>query len=88
MKFEGEIAGERIFLREMEESDISAQFILWLSDLEVNKFLEVRHNPPNLESQKSYVRECKISSTKAYLGILEQNKTLIGSSFCIYGKVR
>ncbi len=79
MILEGGIAGERIFLREMHETDISEKFISWLSDSEINRFLEVRHNPPDLESQKAYVMECKISSTKAYLGIFLQNETLIGS---------
>jgi ribosomal-protein-alanine N-acetyltransferase len=79
MNLEGKIVGERIFLREMDESDISERFVLWLSDPEVTEFLEVRHNPPNLNSQNKYVKECKESSTKAYLGIFQQNEVLIGS---------
>jgi RimJ/RimL family protein N-acetyltransferase len=79
MNLEDKIVGERIFLREMDESDISERFILWLGDSEVNEFLEVRHNPPNLETQIAYVKECRISSTKAYLGIFQQDESLIGS---------
>ena len=80
MNVEGKIAGQRIFLREMNESDLSERFVAWLSDSEVNKFLEVRHNPPNLQTQQEYVRECKLSSSKVYLGIFQQNETLIGSA--------
>jgi RimJ/RimL family protein N-acetyltransferase len=79
MNLEGKILGTRVFLREMDESDVSELFILWLSDPEVNEFLEVRHNPPNLETQKEYVKECRLSSTKSYLGIFQHNESLIGS---------
>jgi RimJ/RimL family protein N-acetyltransferase len=79
MNLEGKIAGERIFLREMNESDVTEGFVMWLSDHEVNKFLEVRHNPPDVKTQKLYVKECRLSSTRAYLGIFQQNETLIGS---------
>jgi RimJ/RimL family protein N-acetyltransferase len=79
MNVEGKIAGERIFLREMHESDLSERFILWLSDSEVNKYLEVRHNLPNLETQRQYVKECRLSLSKVYLGIFLQNEALIGS---------
>ena len=79
MNVEGKIAGQRIFLREMHESDLTESFISWLRDSEVNKFLEVRHNPPNLESQKQYVNECRLSLSKAYLGIFQKNEALIGS---------
>ncbi len=79
MNLESTIVGERIFLREMHESDISESFVLWLNDPEVNEFLEVRHNPPNLETQKEYVKACRQSLTKAYLGIFKQDESLIGS---------
>ncbi len=79
MNLEGKMVGERIFLREMDESDISERFIAWLSDSEVNEFLEVRHNPPNLNTQREYVKECRVSQTKAYLGIFQHNEVLIGS---------
>ncbi len=79
MNLEGKIAGDRIFLREMVESDISERFIVWLSDSEVNEFLEVRHNPPNLKTQKQYVKECRLALSKLYLGIFQQNGALIGS---------
>ncbi len=79
MILEDKIKGEKIFLREMQESDISEQFILWLHDPEVNEFLEVRHSLPNLETQQLYVSECKASTTKLYLGIFTLSEELIGS---------
>ena len=79
MYLQEKIIGERIFLSEMRESDISEQFMLWLHDSEVNEFLEVRHNLPNLETQRAYVRECRTSASKMYLGIFTLSKKLIGS---------
>lgn len=79
MDLEGKIVGERIFLREIDESDVTEGFVMWLGDPEVNEFLEVRHNPPNLETQIQYVKECRLSLSKVYLGIFLQNEALIGS---------
>ena len=79
MNLEDRIIGEKILLREMQESDISKQFMLWLHDPEVNEFLEVRHSLPNLETQQMYVRECRASTSKMYLGIFTLSEELIGS---------
>ncbi len=79
MNLEDKIYGEKIFLREMRESDISKKFMSWLHDPEVNEFLEVRHSLPTLETQQMYVRECTASESKIYLGIFTLSEELIGS---------
>ncbi len=80
MNLETKLTGDRVFLREMEESDISEDFICWLEDPAVNEFLEVRHNVPNIEKQIEYLNACKVSLNKMYLGIFLQDSTLIGSA--------
>jgi RimJ/RimL family protein N-acetyltransferase len=80
MKLEGELASERVILRQMKKSDISQNFIRWLSNPDTNRFLEVRHNPPSLGKQRAYVQECEDSSQKLYLGIFLKDSTLIGST--------
>lgn len=80
MELNGELIGDRILLRDIDLSDVNQGFIEWLSDPETNRFLEVRHNPPDLENQLAYVQECKDSSEKLYLGIYLKDLTLIGST--------
>lgn len=80
MRFEGTLEGKRIFLRQMNTSDITPEFIGWLHDPEVNKFLDVRHNPPDLNQQLAYVEKCNSSPNKIYFGIFRSESFLIGSS--------
>lgn len=86
MKLEIELPGDRLYLQEMKASDISPEFVRWLKDPEVNNFLEVRHNPPDLERQIAYVQECEASTQKLYLGVFLKNSRLIGSTtLTVYG---
>ena len=80
MKLDGDLASERVILRQMKKSDISRNFIQWLSNPETNRFLEVRHNPPSLKRQLAYVQECEDSAEKLYLGIFLKDSTMIGSA--------
>jgi len=80
MKLEGDLASERVILRQMKKSDISQNFIQWLSNPETNRFLEVRHNPPSLKQQLAYVKECEDSAEKLYLGIFLKDLTMVGSA--------
>ena len=80
MKLKIELNGERLKLQHMKDSDISLQFIGWLKDPEINKFLEVRHSPPDLERQIAYLHECDASADKLYLGVFLNDSRLIGST--------
>jgi RimJ/RimL family protein N-acetyltransferase len=80
MKFQGTITGSEIFLKQMEVSDINEVFIGWLHDPETNKFLNVRHNLPDLQQQVDYVDSCISSRDKIYFGIYRLDASLIGSS--------
>lgn len=80
MRFEGTITGSDIFLKQMEASEINEEFIGWLHDPETNKFLDVRHNLPDLQQQVDYVESCISSHDKIYFGIYRLDSSLIGSS--------
>lgn len=80
MRFEGMLEGNGIFLRQMNTSDITPEFMGWLHDPEVNKFLDVRHNLPDLNKQLAYVEQCSSSPNKIYFGIFRSESFLIGSS--------
>lgn len=80
MKFEGELVGDRIFLKQMNTYDINEEFIGWLHNPDTNRFLDVRRDPPDLQQQKRYVELCISSPEKLYFGIFLTNLSLIGSS--------
>jgi ribosomal-protein-alanine N-acetyltransferase len=74
------LAGSRITLRQMECFDISDEFIDWLHDPTINRFLEVRKQPPTYDEQCRYTDMCRESQDKYYLAITLIDGRLIGST--------
>ena len=53
------IEGKRIYLRAVEEADANAEYIAWLSDSEVNKYMETRFERHTLSSLQDYIQKAK-----------------------------
>lgn len=51
-----ELRSRLVKLRPLNERDVNQKYLGWLHDPEVNRFLEVRINPPDMEGLKTYVR--------------------------------
>ena len=66
-------------LRQLEISDVTEKYISWLHSPKINKFMQVRFNPPNLEEQKVYVQNCIESEDEILFGIFENNIVMIGT---------
>jgi len=50
------LASRLVFLRSLTPGDVSEKYLAWLRDPEVNRFLEVRFNPPkDLETLRKFV---------------------------------
>lgn len=49
------LAGSKIALREITDSDINEKYCSWLNDLEVNQYMQSRYSPWNLERMKAYL---------------------------------
>lgn len=64
-----QIDAERIYLRKLNESDITVKYINWLNDPEVNKFLSTRFSTQNHETVRDYVRSFNKANNKLLLGI-------------------
>ncbi len=58
--------GKSILIRPISESDVSSTYLNWLSDPEVNSFLETRHSEQSLDSIRNFVLD-KISSDSEFL---------------------
>ena len=49
------LTGEKVGLREISPDDINEKYCAWLNDLEVNKYMQSRYSPWNLDKMKQYL---------------------------------
>lgn len=68
------IQGERIYLRQLIESDASQEYCNWLNDPEVNKFLETRQS--TIEELKEYIKKQLSDPNSIFFGIFDKEKDL------------
>ena len=64
-----EISTPRLLLRSMTVADVSQDYVDWLNDPEVNRYLEVRHAVQTLEGCKSYVAGMESSEADFLFGV-------------------
>jgi len=50
------ICGNRLFLREVRQSDVNDKYYEWLNDPEINQYMETRLIPQSLENISSFVK--------------------------------
>ena len=60
----------RIELSQVQIRDASVEYLLWLNDVEVNKFLETRWISQTLETVISYIKKVSSSPTELLLKIV------------------
>ena len=73
------LEGPEFYLKMIDESDITSEYINWLNDTEVNRFLELRFNPPNHLQQCEFIADFDQKNNLVF-GIYEKkSKKLIGS---------
>ena len=51
LEFNDVLVDKHLSLRQLTSRDVSQKYLGWLHDYNVNKFLVVRLNPPNLSQQ-------------------------------------
>ena len=64
------LRGNRIELSPVQIQDATDQYLSWLNDVEVNKFLETRWNPQTLETVISHIKKVSSSPTEVLLKIV------------------
>lgn len=71
---------DELVLRSLRPVEATSEYLGWLSDPEVNAYLEVRHAPPNsMEELQAYVHRCNISDDTLLLGIYGAGDAHIGN---------
>ena len=73
------IQGKRLYLRSIKESDASENYINWLNDTNVNRFLETRFVEQNLKSIITFIEDKNNSVDEYLLGIFENKGNHIGN---------
>lgn len=70
------LSTKRLVLRTLEAPDVTAKYIDWLNDPDVNQYLETRFENQTYESCLSFVKFCNISRAEYLFGIFEKNNNL------------
>jgi [ribosomal protein S5]-alanine N-acetyltransferase len=74
------INGDRIYLRELELSDVNQTYVDWLNDPEVSQFLETRYEVQTLGSVHEYVEQMIVKKHELFFAIcLKGNDKHIGN---------
>ena len=66
------LVGERIYLRPLEETDFTEEYVGWLNDYRVSKYLEAGRFPINLSGLRRYLERFENSKTDLILAIVEK----------------
>ena len=74
------VEGQRLYLREVNLSDVNENYWKWLNDPEVNQYLETRYIPQSLENIKSYVESMDGNPDEVFWAMcLKENDQHIGN---------
>ena len=63
------IENKRIGLKELTEDDVIEEYVTWLNDDTINKYLECRHYDHTEESTKIYIQKASKDSKEILMGI-------------------
>jgi ribosomal-protein-alanine N-acetyltransferase len=75
-----QILGQRIFLRALDESDVSDAYLGWMRDPQVTQYLESRDHIQSLDTLRGFVRNMNASNRDYLFGIfLAQSAEHIGN---------
>ena len=74
------LSGKNYFIANIQKENINNEYIKWLNDKEVNKFLEIRHQEQNFKTVKKYVESFENNASKFLWGVYCANeKNMIGT---------
>jgi len=75
------IKTRRLVLKEIRVSDITSEYVDWLNNPEINRYLEIRFTPQTLETVEQYIRAKLLDTVNTkHFGVFDNSgKRLIGS---------
>ena len=60
-------------LKELELNDVTQQYVDWLNDVEINRYLESRHTHQDIQKVRLFVEVCRDSKLDFLFGIFLKN---------------
>ena len=66
------IIGEEIYLRPLEKSDLTREYLSWINDSEVTRYMETGTFPTNMENLEEYYRTMTSSPNHVILAIVNK----------------
>lgn len=75
------IETKRLYLRALSEKDATLNYVNWLNNPEVNRYLETRHSVQSIGSCKAFIRQCNEDEGAHLYGIfLKDGERHIGNT--------
>jgi ribosomal-protein-alanine N-acetyltransferase len=69
-----------LILRNISPDEVTENYVSWLNNPSINRFLEVRNSLVTLRTQKNFVEEVNSSKDSCLFGIFTLDNTLIGTT--------
>jgi ribosomal-protein-alanine N-acetyltransferase len=66
---QGRVEGDAIFLRPLSSDDVNASYLRWLTDPEINQFMETRHRPQTAQTIGEFVERVNGRDDEFLFGI-------------------
>lgn len=66
-------------LKNIFPDQVSEEYVSWLTNPEINRFLEVRHQEVSLSSQRQFIEDVNSSSDSSLFGIFLEHSLLVGT---------
>jgi ribosomal-protein-alanine N-acetyltransferase len=67
------VVGEKLYLRALERSDINEDYLHWINDAEVTKYMLTGTFPSNVEKLEEYYHRMTTSPNHVILAIVDKN---------------
>lgn len=70
--YQNYLEGSSIYLREVNENDVTEEYYNWLNDKEVNQFLETRYHPQSKANILNFVKKMDGQQNEIFLAICDK----------------
>lgn len=74
------LKGKKTYLRPLQSTDLTEEYLNWINDPEVNKYLEVRHKKQTIDTLKGFYDQINSSEDSIIFAIIDnETKKHIGN---------
>src|SRR5436190_20856837 len=63
------VEGDAIYLRPLGPEDVNATYLRWLTDPDINRFMETRHRPQTMQTIREFVERVNGRDDEFLFGI-------------------